>query len=141
MRKFIKSITNVITNSSSEVFLMTNEEAEAIAKNYDNDDCIKIEKVTEEWLENEGAYEAEAIFERCQLKNHFTDEEREIIDSVGEYYYLSEEDWSKIYHNHKELIDEKMLGMSFIDIEDHFSNCEEAYDDARSCAVWSEYLH
>lgn len=140
MKKLIKSISNVITNSSSEVFLIDSGIARDIANTYQTE-FIKITEVTEEYLENDGRFDTDAIFEVCELEKHLTDEELQIVHTAGGFYYISQENWSKIYHNHKDLIDEKMIGMAFIDIEDHFENHRDAEEDARCCAVWSEYLH
>lgn len=139
MKKLIKSITNVITNSSSEVFLMDCDLANEIANDYVTD-FIKIEEITEEYLEHEGRYESDAIFEVCEMDKHFTDEDRELIENSGKCF-ITQDDWVTIYHKYKDIIDGKMIGMAFIDIEDHFTNCDDAYDDARNHAIWSDYRH
>lgn len=139
MKKLIKSITSVITNSSSEVFLMDSGLAHEIANDYVTD-CIRIQEITEEYLENDARYESNAIFEVCELDKHLTDEDKELVESSG-IYFITQEDWSKIYHKYKDIIDGKMMGKAFIDIEDHFTNCDDAYDDAKGHAIWSDYRH
>lgn len=53
MKKIIKSVSDVITNSSSEVFVMKKEDAGEVAlfdKDNETYDCISIHKMDEDWV-------------------------------------------------------------------------------------------
>ena len=53
----------------------------------------------------------------------------------------SEEDFKTFYDLHKDLINSELSGMYIVEIEDHFEDCCEVLDSARSNALWSESRH
>lgn len=138
MKMLIKSITSVITNSSSEVFIMDSEHADKILHSYDTDGII-VEDITEDYLEFDGRLDAEAIIEVAGLKDKLTDDEKKIF--YNEEKHASEEEWREFYQKHKKQINHNLLGKSFINIEDYFRDSRLALDDAKECCVWHEYNH
>lgn len=137
MKLLIKSITDVITNSSSEVFIMETEYAELIKEKYDTD-AISITNITEEYLDSyKACHDAETIIEVAGLKDKLTDEEKNIF--YDDDVYASEDAWLEFYHKHKKQIDHNLLGKSFIDIEDYFRDSRLAFADANECCVWHDY--
>lgn len=133
----IKSITDVITNSSSEVFIMNTEYAELIMEKYDTD-AISVDVITEEYLDSyKACHDAETIIEVAGLKDKLTDEEKAIF--YDDDVYASEDAWLEFYRKHKKQIDHKLLGKSFIVIEDYFRDSSLAFADAKECCVWHDY--
>lgn len=90
MKGLIKNITDVITNSSSEVFVMNENNALYYDRLEDTLDCIYIEEINWDWIENQGYYEQSMVMDMCIDK--LTDEERlnkingEILtENIGKY--------------------------------------------------------
>lgn len=131
----IKSITDVITNSSSEVFIMDTKTAERIMfDNHENIEFFHFNKITKEFLEKPGI-DAEKILDACDLLDKITKEQYAKLT----YYYLTNEEWTEIYEKFKEEIDKNLLDACFLTIEDHFANCLEVFEEAKFSALWSEH--
>lgn len=133
MKKIIKSVSDVITNSSSEVFVMKKEDAGEVAL-FDRDnetyDCISIHKMDENWVRTQGSWEAQMICDLIGIANPF-----------NEYFYPDEDDWSKFVDEHLDEMKEKVFGKYYIDIEDHFAEAEEILEFSREHSEWKDYRH
>lgn len=133
MKKIIKNISDVITNSSSEVFVMNKEDACEIAlfdKDNETYDCISIHKMDENWVRTQGSWEAQMICDLLKIDNPFHED-----------FYPDEDDWSEFVDEHLDEMKEKVLGKYYIDIEDHFADAEEILEFSRSHCEWSDYRH
>lgn len=106
----------------------------ASAHYYDSiDGCVRIFEITEDWIRNEGMYESEMICDICGIDS----------SELGPLFHwdCDEETWNVFLELYWEKIKEKLIGMYFVDIEDHF---EDAYDVSRSArgdSIWSDYRH
>lgn len=134
MKGIIKNILDVITNSSSEVFVMERPDAAEVAlyaKENNTYGCISIKKIDEEWLQTEGGMEFQAICDCLGVEN-------ELEDS---WYCPTKEEWAGFYEEHKNEIKQKLIGKYFIEIEDHFQNPEEILRFARHNCEYYESRH
>nr|DAN43794.1 MAG TPA: hypothetical protein [Caudoviricetes sp.] len=123
----IQSISDIITNSSSETFLMY----ESFAKEFDDlpntNGCVDIYPVTEETL----------------LSMYWD------INLIERHLGLEETDpYAMDTDTYKEYVTEFILprmseleGLYVVDIEDHFSDACEVLEDARDCALARESRH
>lgn len=123
----IQSISDIITNSSSETFLMY----ESFAKEFDNlpdtYGCIDIYPVTEETL-------LSSWYDINLIERHLGLEETDP--------YAMDTDTYKDYV--REFILPRMgelEGLYVVDIEDHFPDACEVLEDARDCALTRESRH
>ncbi len=133
MKGIIKNISDVITNSSSEVFVMNKEDACEIAlfdKDNETYDCISIHKMDEDWVRTQGSWEAQMT---CDLMG--------IAKQFHKDFYPDEDDWFEFVDEHLDEMKEKVLGKYYIDIEDHFADAEEILEFSRSHCEWSDYRH
>ena len=133
MKKIIKNISDVITNSSSEVFVMNKEDASEIALfDIDNEtyDCISIHKMDENWVRTQGSREAQMICDLLKIDNPF-----------NESFYPDEDDWSKFVDEHLDDMKENVFGKYYIDIEDYFADAEEILEFSREHSEWKDYRH
>lgn len=148
----ILSISDVITNSSSEVFVMTEDDA----KYYDNlentEGCISIEPISFDWILR--GWECELVIDMCGLDKsevftfveNQTDKEYWWDDLYngkrGHWTEPSQEDWKTFCELHKDeimkLVDRNLY---FVDIEDHFEDACDVTDSARGDALWTDYRH
>lgn len=136
MKGLIKNITDVITNSSSEVFVMNENNALYYDRLEDTLDCISIEEINWYWVENQGYYEQSMVIDMCIDK--LTDEERLNQDEWGSF----DRDYWKIFiENHKTEIEKNLIGKYWVDIEDHFEDAYEVTENARDDSEWNDYRH
>ncbi len=150
MKGVIKNITDVITNSSSEVFVMNEDNAKEYLATENAYDCISIEKITWEWIEEDGRYEYEMISYLCDLDISImaSDEFFKNTDENRKKYYLNEwygypkkEDWLTFIEMHRNIIEEKLVGEYWVDIEDHFEDAYNVIESARDDSMWSDNRH
>lgn len=121
----IQSFSDIITNSSSEVFIthgipdFTSEGKES--------GCITIDPIDSEWIKRnlEDEWEDEAVIEA--------------LNALG----LNGEELVNNYPDNKEIIEKALDGYYFIDIEDHYSwdSYEEDRDSAACGCLYSDYRH
>ena len=133
MKKIIRSVSDIITNSSSEVFVMKKEDACEVAlfdKDNETYDCISIHKMDEDWVRTQGSWEAQMI---CDLIG--------IVNPFNEDFYPDEDEWSKFVDEHLDEMKEKVFGKYYIDIEDHFAEAEEILEFSREHSEWKDYRH
>lgn len=133
----IQSISDLITNSSSEVFLMHSEDADYYA-NLDTGGCVDIYKITWDWLEA-NTYEWEMV---CSYLNI----DYNLVSTFHDGYYgywetPTKEKWEEFLNMYKDLIDENLIGLYFVEIEDHFPDAYEITEEARGDCLWSESRH
>ncbi|WQJ53660.1 MAG: hypothetical protein [Wendovervirus sonii] len=130
----IQSVSDIITNSSSEVFIMPTTDAKKIDSTYATW-CINYELIGPDYMENE-QWKIPDICEALKIN---------IYQRFGkEFYELTDEE----VKNFIEEIKPKFLEVfgenceySYIDIEDHFEKYEDAYEDAHSVCIWSDWRH
>lgn len=133
MKKIIKNISDVITNSSSEVFVMKKEDTCEIAlfdKDNETYDCISIHKMDENWVRTQGSWEAQMICDLLKIDNPFNED-----------FYPDEDDWSEFVDEHLDEMKEKVFGKYYIDIEDHFAEAEKILEFSREHSEWKDYRH
>lgn len=111
----IQSFSDIITNSSSEVFLMGKDNANYFSK-LDADGCISVSPINS--LED--------------ITRYYWCYEDLICD------YLSES-WDTIISDEKYY--NQLIGLCIVDIEDHFQDCEYVYDKARNVCLSSLWNH
>ena len=141
MMKFItklQSYTDVITNSSSTVFIMRKEDA----KFYKEDapyGCCRIAKINKQWL-LDNRWEWELVFDFLNINKNTLSKEHK-----GNYYSYwddpDEEVWELWIDNNLALLQKKLFGLYFVDIEDHFEDACEYICNAADHALISVNRH
>ena len=129
----IKSVSDVITNSSSEAFVIKKEDSDRIKKEYSAyDDCIHdtiigdISNIIEnlEW-------ESDILTDAAGISEQF-DPDWEVEDREAE--------WTNFVIKHEEEFS-KLSEYVILDVEDHFADYDLVYDDARSACLAVENRH
>jgi hypothetical protein len=137
----LQSYTDVITNSSSTVFLMHKEDAEFYEKDTP-DDCCSIEEINYQWLLN-NRWEWELVFD-------FLDIDKSIIstkvkgDGFWSYSYWNDPDedmWKLWIDNNLSLLQKKLFGLYYVSIEDHFEDAYNYIESAGDNALHTEWRH
>lgn len=123
----IQSISDIITNSSSETFLMHQIDADYYDNLPDTDGCITVTRVTEEYIRDNW-------WDITLIQDYLGLEELDGIRMDEDFYndYINE----FIIPRMDELKD-----LYIVDIEDHFKNAGDVLDEARSDALASENRH
>lgn len=132
----IQSFSDVITNSSSTVFLMYEGDAKYWEKETPNDMC-DIAEITYQWL-LDNYWEWELIFDFLDLDKNLISYERE------DYYYWEDPDpetWQMWIDDNIELLKEKIIGLYYVEIEDHFADAYELLESASDNALMIDYRH
>lgn len=134
----IQSFTDLITNSSSTVFVMYEHDANY----YDNLEnaygCIYIEHIDIDWLRN-NIYEFEMV---CNLLNIDPSEITTRSDSKWQNWEDPDKEvWDTFLDTHKEQIEEVFQDLYWVDIEDHFEDAYYVTNDAIKDAIWYEGRH
>lgn len=138
----IQSVSDVITNSSSEVFLMDKTSAEYYYHLEDTNGCVSIQEITWDWLINDGLWEWEMVCEYLGIDKNILGKYYESQTWKGSGYWdgPSEGDWLTFLEIYGDIV-EKIIGLYFVDIEDHFENAYTVTDNARDDSYWSDYRH
>lgn len=100
----LQSVSDIITNSSSEVFLVGRNPSKDLLGM--DSGCIAIIAIDKEWL------------------GYNWDGEKNLICSIPgleKYYDLSEEEWSELYDVLLDKVIELANGYYYVEIEDHYS--------------------
>ena len=136
----IQSFTDIITNSSSSVFIMREDDA----LHYDNlenaSDCVDIVPIDFNWVRDCGRNEVEAVMAILGLSP-------ELVTTwvKGKYYSYWEdpdpEAWNTFVDMYEDLIKEKFKDLYWVDIEDHFEDAWEVTQDAIGDSIWYESRH
>lgn len=128
----VQSFTDVITNSSSSVFIMHDSDADYYNNLPNTHGCISLELITVDWVK-QNWWNWELIFDYFNLdKNTIS---KEITNLYYSYWETPSEDvWEIWVENNKDLLESELSDKYFVEIEDHFENAyevtEQAYDDA-----------
>lgn len=139
----IQSFSDVITNSSSTVFLMYKDDA----KYYENNvpgDCCTIEEITESWLKDH-IYEWGFIFEFLNIDKTEVSVEQEAWWSKGNTYWEDPDPdiWELWVEKNRTMLQDKLYGLYFVDIEDHFEDSWEYINSIEHSSdnLFSDYRH
>ena len=119
----IQSFSDIITNSSSEVFI-THGIPEFTSEGKESG-CITIDAIGPEWIERNIEWEDDAIISA--------------LNSLG----LEGEELVSNYPESKEVIEKALDGCYFIDIEDHYDwdSYEEDISSARYGCLYIDCRH
>lgn len=127
----ILSISDVITNSSSEVFVMSTHNAMYYKNLEGTNGCVRVEPIDWDWvIRNE---ECDAVCDLCHL------DVTEVL-SPGKWYPDSDE-WETFCNKHKKEIKDNIIGLYWVDIEDHFEGAYDVTENARDDSMWGESRH
>lgn len=135
----IQSFTDVITNSSSTVFVMSEFYADYYDKLEHTEGCIDVVKIDMDWMKN-NVYEFEMV---CNLLDIDPSE----LTVWGKHKYWQgwetpdQEAWETFLELHKDKIEEVFKDLYWVDIEDHFENAWDVTEEASDDAIWSDYRH
>jgi hypothetical protein len=135
----IQSFTDVITNSSSTVFVMSEFYADYYDKLENTEGCIDVEKIDMDWLKN-NVYEFKMV---CDLLDIDPSE----VTVWGKHKYWQgwetpdQEMWETFLELHRDQIEEVFKDLYWVDIEDHFENAWDVTEEASDDAIWSDYRH
>ena len=140
----IQSFTDVITNSSSSVFIMHESDANYYESTVP-DDCLTIDEITLDWIKDH-YWNWELILRACDVD--FTEvscKETHNYGSNNQYSHTywkdpDKEDW-KHWVNMNQSKLEPILGKYFVEIEDGFENSWDVTDNAYGDAIASESRH
>lgn len=140
----IQSFTDVITNSSSSVFIMHESDANYYESTVP-DDCLTIYKITLDWIK-ESYWNWELVLQACDIDfNEISYKKTYTYGPKKEYKHTYWEDPSKenwecwVDENQSRL--EPVLGKYFVEIEDHFEDAWEVTESAYGNAIVSESRH
>lgn len=136
----IQSFTDVITNSSSTVFVMHEDDARYYEKLEGAEGCIYVSPITMEWLQD-NRYEFEMVLDLLNIPySEITTYQK--YERCGGYWRNPEQSvWESFLELHKEQIEEIFQDLYWVDIEDHFEDAYEVTEEARSDAKWYESRH
>lgn len=134
----LQSYTDVITNSSSTVFIMH----ESDAKFYEKDTpegCCTIERIDYQWV-LDNIWEWELVFDFLNIdKNTIS---AYIKDEKYSCWEDPDEDlWRLWIDNNLSLLQEKLFGLYYVAIEDNFEGAYEYIESASDDALRTEWRH
>lgn len=135
----IQSFTDVITNSSSSVFIMDKYNAEDYEYLENTNDCISIEPITIDWLIN-NPFEVEMVCDMLKI------DPSEVTVYTGSKYggwweTPDKDTWETFLELHKDEIKKTFKDLYWVDIEDHFEDAWEVTEEAKYDAIWYDYRH
>ena len=135
----IQSFTDVITNSSSTVFVMNEINAEYYDKLPNTNGCIDIYPITKEWL----YHHPDEIEMVCSILDiDISTVTTQEFNSWWTWWKpLEQFDWEKFLDSHENLIEEKFSDLYWVDIEDHFEDASYVTESAHDDALWYESRH
>lgn len=142
MKKIVKiqSVSDIITNSSSEVFIMEHSLATSIENDY-NSEYIYVDEITyETLLQNPWNYE---MYTEMLVKLGIVSWEECNYGNSWQSSTTNKETFHNIVVSHEAEIREALTENQYawVDIEDHFTDWEDASDDAHSYCIASESRH
>lgn len=133
----IQSFSDVITNSSSSVFVMNETDANYYGDLAHTEGCIDIERITMDWL-SDHRYEFEMVCDMLKVSPET------ITVKVPKYDCWDDPDpetWDAFLESHKEQIKEVFRDLYWVEIEDCFEGAYEVTEDAYDDAIWSDGRH
>lgn len=136
----IQSFTDVITNSSSSVFIMREDDALYYDKLENTSDCVDIIPLDFNWVKTWGRDEIEAVMSVLGLSPELV---TTWVDGKYRGYWEDPdpEAWNTFVDMHEDLIKEKFKDLYWVDIEDHFEDAWEVIQDAIDDSIWYESRH
>lgn len=136
----IQSFTDVITNSSSTVFVMHESDAKYYDRLENTDECIYIQPITMDWL-YENRYEFEMVLDLLNIPYSEITTYNRVNDYYGRWATPDQTVWENFLESHKEQIEEVFQDLYWVDIEDHFEDAYEITEEARGEAEWYDSRH
>ena len=137
----LQSYTDVITNSSSTVFLMHKDDAEFYEKDTPKN-CCRIEEINQQWL-LDNRWNWELVFDFLDIdKNTISTEIKS--DGFWPYPYWDDPDevmWGLWIDDNLSLLQEKLFGLYYVSIEDHFEDAYDYIESVRDDALYTEWGH
>lgn len=133
----IQSFSDVITNSSSSVFVMNETDANYYGDLAHTEGCIDVERITMDWL-SDHRYEFEMVCDMLKV------DPGTITYKHPKYKYWEEPDpeaWDTFLESHKEQIKEVFRDLYWVEIEDCFEGAYEVTENAYDDAIWSDGRH
>ena len=133
----IQSFSDVITNSSSSVFVMNETDANYYGDLAHTEGCIDIERITMDWL-SDHRYEFEMVCDMLKV------DPGTITYKHPKYKCWEEPDpdaWDTFLELHKEQIKEVFRDLYWVEIEDCFEGAYEVTENAYDDAIWSDGRH
>ena len=133
----IQSFSDVITNSSSSVFVMNATDANHYGDLPHTEGCIDVELITIDWLRDH-RYEFEMVCDMLKV------DPGTITYKHPKYKCWEEPDpeaWDTFLESHKEQIKEVFRDLYWVEIEDCFEGAYEVTEDAYDAAIWSDGRH
>jgi hypothetical protein len=142
MKKIVKiqSISDIITNSSSEVFIMEHSLARSLENDY-NTDCISVDDITyEKMLEDNWNYE---IYTEMLVKLGIVTWAECNYNNSSRAYTENRKIFQDVLKANEEKIRKALTDNQYawVDVEDHFTEWENASDDAHDYCITSESRH
>ena len=136
----IQSFTDVITNSSSTVFVMHESDAKYYERLENAEGCIDIQPITMEWLQD-NRYEFEMVLDLLKIPySEITTYHK--YERCGGYWNDPKQDvWESFLKSHREQLEEIFQDLYWVDIEDHFEDAYEVTESARDDAKWYASRH
>lgn len=114
----IKNVSDVITNSSTEVFVMKKSQYKALHRDKECRDTFWYKEITWEFVKTMD-YQYETLCDICGIDKSFLDT-----------CYTSE-DWDAFLELYHDVIQEKLIGKYWISIDDHLDVDGKAISAAR----------
>ena len=134
----IQSFTDLITNSSSTVFVMYEQDANYYDNLVDTGNCIWIFRIDMNWL-RDNISEFEMV---CDLLDINPSEITTRSDSKWQDWQLPDQEaWNTFLDIHEEEIKDVFQDLYWVDIEDHFEDAYDVTNDAIGNAIWYESRH
>ena len=133
----IQSFSDVITNSSSSVFVMNETDANYYGDLAHTEGCIDVERITMDWL-SDHRYEFEMVCDMLKV------DPGTITYKHPKYKCWEEPDpeaWDTFLESHKEQIKEVFRDLYWVEIEDCFEGAYEVTENAYDDAIWSDSRH
>ena len=133
----IQSFSDVITNSSSSVFVMSDFNANYYGDLPHTEGCIDVEPITMDWL-HDRIDEFEMVCSMLQV------DPGTITSKHPKYHHWEDPDpeaWDAFLELHKEQIKEVFRDLYWVEIEDGFEEAYEVTENAYDDAIWSDYRH
>lgn len=137
----LQSYTDVITNSSSTVFIMHQDDAEFYEKDTPND-CCSIEKIDYQWL-LDNRWNWELVFDFLNIDKNIISTEIQ-SDGFWPCSYWDDPDevmWELWIDDNLSLLQEKLFGLYYVSIEDHFTDAYNYIESAGDDALYTEWRH
>ena len=137
----IQSFTDVITNSSSTVFVMHEDDARYYEKLEGTEGCIYVCPITMDWLMH-NSDEFEMVLDILNIPCSEITTYHKFNAYCGGYWKTPDDSvWESFLESHKEQIEEVFQDLYWVNIEDHFEDAYEVTEEARCGAKWYESRH